>query len=72
MSDELFPKEYLLELKSYKMPFGKYKNYSISELPGHYLLWFKNKGFPKGKLGELMALMYEIRLNGLETLLRNI
>lgn len=60
----------LLELISFKMPFGKYKNYSICDLPEHYLLWFSQKGFPSGKLGILMATMYEIRLNGLEYLLK--
>ena len=53
-----------------KMPYGKYKGTAIYALPENYLLWFHRKGFPKGKIGNLLALMYEIRLNGLEYLLK--
>ncbi|MET4081214.1 uncharacterized protein (DUF3820 family) [Pedobacter sp. UYP30] len=59
----------LKELVEMEMPFGKYKGKLICNLPEDYLLWFKGKGFPKGKLGDLMATMFEIRLNGLEYLL---
>ena len=59
----------LLAVVSTKMPFGKYKNTLICDLPENYLLWFSGKGFPPGKLGNLLALMYEIRINGLEYLL---
>jgi len=52
------------------MPFGKYKGRTISDLPEHYLVWFHQKGFPEGKLGMLMATIYEVKLNGLEYLLR--
>jgi len=52
------------------MPFGKYKGQLIADLPEPYLLWFSRKGFPRGKLGVLLQTMYEIRLNGLEYLLR--
>jgi uncharacterized protein (DUF3820 family) len=62
--------EMLLELVRMKMPFGKYKDQLICNLPESYLVWFKSKGFPKGKLGMLLQTMYEIRLNGLEDLLR--
>lgn len=60
----------LLELVSFSMPFGKYKGYLICDLPEHYLVWFHSKGFPKGKLGDLLGTMYEIKLNGLEYLLK--
>jgi len=62
----------LKDLIRIKMPFGKYKGRVISELPEYYLLWFQRQGFPPGKLGMLMATMYEIRLNGLEELLKGI
>lgn len=55
-----------------QMPFGKYKGAYLSELPEYYLVWFKNKGFPKGKLGEQLQQVYEIKLNGLEEILRKI
>lgn len=51
------------------MPFGKYKGRLIADLPEDYLIWFKNKGFPPGKLGMLMNTCYEIKLNGLEEIL---
>ena len=54
------------------MPFGKYEGRYISDLPEYYLVWFKNKGFPKGKLGEQLQMAYELQLNGLEPILRNI
>ncbi|SFE92945.1 hypothetical protein SAMN05216167_12247 [Spirosoma endophyticum] len=62
----------LKELLIYKMPFGKYKDRLIKELPVSYLEWFAQKGFPPGKLGMLLQTMYEIRLNGLEYLLHGL
>jgi len=60
----------LLQLVKMEMPFGKYKGTILCNLPVSYLEWFKRKGFPKGKLGVLLETMYEIKLNGLEDLLR--
>ena len=59
----------LIEIIKTKMPFGKYKNYLICDLPDFYLEWFARKGFPKGKLGVLLQTIYEIKLNGLQYLL---
>jgi len=71
--EEVFPdKKQLIELLEFKMPFGKYKGRTIIDLPEHYLVWFSQKGFPQGKLGELMHLAYEIRLNGLEGMVKRI
>ena len=66
---EKINKEILIKLVEYKMPFGKFKDHLIIDLPEYYLVWFKQKGFPKGKLGELMELMLEIKINGLDYLL---
>lgn len=66
----LFNSNILKELVSFKMPFGKYKGIPICNLPEPYLVWFKQKGFPEGKVGNLLATMYEIKLNGLEYLLK--
>lgn len=62
--------EILLQLVSVRMPFGKYKDRLICDLPISYIEWFQRKGFPKGKLGMLLQTMYEIQLNGLEDLLK--
>lgn len=59
----------LVRLLSYKMPFGKYQHRLIADLPGHYLAWFAREGFPKGELGGLLALMYELDHNNLRSLL---
>jgi len=59
----------LTELVKMKMPFGKYKDVLLCDLPVSYLEWFQRKGFPKGKLGMLLQTMHEIRINGLEYLL---
>ncbi len=59
----------LKQLVSMRMPFGKYKGRTICNLPEPYLVWYRQKGFPKGKLGMLMQTIYEIKLNGLEELL---
>ena len=59
----------LLLLVTMRMPFGKYKDRLLADLPGHYLNWFARTGFPKGELGRLLALMQEIDHNGLKPLL---
>lgn len=51
------------------MPYGKYKGYYLIKLPENYLVWYRGKGFPAGKLGEQLQLIYEIKLNGLENLI---
>ncbi|WP_447589919.1 DUF3820 family protein [Aquipseudomonas campi] len=61
--------EDLLLLVTRTMPFGKYKDRLIADLPGHYLNWFAREGFPKGEIGRLLALMQEIDHNGLKPLL---
>lgn len=59
----------LVELAKMKMPFGKYQDRYLINLPEHYLVWFKQHGFPPGKLGRQLELVYEIKLNGLEHLI---
>jgi len=54
------------------MPFGKYKGSKLVDLPEPYVVWFSQKGFPKGKLGEQLKLMYEIKVNGLEYLFKGV
>jgi len=61
--------EALRELANYRMPFGKYKETRLMDLPEPYVVWFKQKGFPDGKLGRLLEEIYTIKVNGLERLL---
>lgn len=59
----------LEELVVARMPFGKYKDQLLVDLPMYYLEWYYGRGFPAGKLGMLLHTIYEIKLNGLEKLL---
>jgi uncharacterized protein (DUF3820 family) len=59
----------LVDIVKTRMPFGKYKDTLISDIPISYLEWMQRKGFPPGKLGMLMSTAYEIKLNGLDKLL---
>ncbi len=58
----------MLKLAGYRMPFGKYANHLLIDLPEPYVIWFANKGFPKGELGYLLKIVHEIKVNGLEYL----
>ncbi len=60
----------LIELVNTRMPFGKYKDCILCDLPEPYLVWFHQKGFPPGKIGVLLSTLYEIKLNGLQYLLK--
>jgi uncharacterized protein (DUF3820 family) len=62
----------LFQLLEMQMPFGKYKGRLLIDLPEPYLVWFRQQGFPKGKLGDLLQLCYEIKVNGLEGMVRSI
>ena len=67
-----FNPQMLIELVSMRMPFGKYKDLILCDLPETYLAWFHQKGFPPGNIGMLLSALYEIKLNGLEYLLKPI
>ncbi len=61
------------EIGKARMPFGKFgiKAYPpagvpIMDLPEEYLAWFRERGFPKGRLGELMAQVCEIKAVGMD------
>jgi uncharacterized protein (DUF3820 family) len=64
-----FDSKILVEIIQTKMPFGKYKGTLISDLPVYYLEWLHNKGFPASKLGMLLGSVYEIKINGLNSIL---
>jgi uncharacterized protein (DUF3820 family) len=60
----------LLELVEMRMPFGRYQGRPLIDLPEPYVVWFSQKGFPKGHLGDLLRMLYEIKVNGLEYLFK--
>ena len=69
----------LEELGETHMPFGKFgpKDYPprgvpIIDLPPEYLAWFKERGFPKGRLGELMAIVFEVKASGADAVFQPI
>ena len=65
----MFNPEILTDLIKVQMPFERYKGTVLSDLPVSYLEWFQRQGFPAGKLGMMLATVYEIKLNGLEDIL---
>lgn len=61
----------LEELAGYHMPYGRYGPKSfppdgmpIYELPAEYLHYFKVKGWPRGRLGELLEIVYQAKIDG--------
>jgi uncharacterized protein (DUF3820 family) len=66
----LFDSRLIYELTTVTMPYGRYKDRCLCDLPESYVIWFHRKGFPHGKLGTLLSLLYEIQLNGLQYLLK--
>lgn len=61
--------EVLIEIARMRMPFGRYAGRRLIDLPEPYVVWFRNQGYPKGRLGMLLATLFEIKANGLEVLL---
>lgn len=70
----MLDKDLLVESLTYPMPFGKFKSRPVADLPVFYLEWFlrKNNEFPKGKLGDIMAIVYQIKLNGLDDIIEKL
>ena len=61
----------LLRLANYRMPFGKHKGSLLIDLPEPYVVWFSKNGFPEGELGAMMAIVHEVKINGLEHLFKD-
>jgi uncharacterized protein (DUF3820 family) len=62
----------LIDIVNTRMPFGKYQNTLICDMPISYLEWLYKKGFPPGKLGMMLNTVYEIKTNGVDQILRQI
>ena len=65
-----FLSEEVIKAAGLRMPFGRFEGTRLIDLPEPYVVWFKQQGYPKGRLGQQMALVYEIKANGLEKLIR--
>ncbi len=65
----------LREIERTHMPFGKFgpqqfppHGVPIYDLPVEYLGWFAQKGgFPKGRLGHLLRVIYQMKVDGSDT-----
>ncbi len=66
----MIEKRHLVKIANTQMPFGKYQSRRLIDLPEEYLLWFRKKGFPAGELGQLLELTLELKIEGLEGLLK--
>ncbi|HVU02591.1 MAG TPA: DUF3820 family protein [Polyangiaceae bacterium] len=64
--------EALVRLVRARMPFGRYKGMRLVQLPEAYLVWFAQRGFPKGSLGEMLRSVYELKANGLGLVLSDL
>ena len=65
----------LAEIAAMRMPYGKFgpkecppAGVWICDLPIEYLAWFKERGFPKDRLGELLSAVYDIKSHGMDSL----
>ena len=61
----------LTDLATLHMPFGKYgpkhfppRGVVLCDLPVEYLAWFARKGFPQGRLGELLKIIHQLKVDG--------
>lgn len=71
MNTEIMNTASLKKILTMKMPFGKFKGSILIDLPETYVVWFHQNGFPDGEIGLLLAELYEIKVNGLEKLVKN-
>jgi uncharacterized protein len=65
----MYDRSFLIRLVNYKMPYGKFEGRYVTDLPVHYLEWFSRQGFPDGQPGQYLATMFEIKINGLNSIL---
>ena len=60
----------LAEVSRTVMPFGRYRGRRLVEVPAEYLQSFAGKGWPKGRIGELMQIVYQMKADGSEAVFR--
>ena len=70
MSEPLYPDaQHLRSLAAPRMPYGKYAGRLLVDLPEPYVVWLVANQLPDGLLGRQLLEIYEIKVNGLESLL---
>lgn len=69
-AEPAFDPQMLVDLARMEMPFGRYQGRRLIDLPEPYVVWFRKQGLPRGRLGLLLGLLYEVKANGLEHLVR--
>ena len=69
----------LAEIIGTCMPFGKYgpahfppRGVPLYDLPIEYLLWFSRRGFPKGRIGELLRIVHQLKTDGCDEIFDDI
>lgn len=72
--DDLLRDDALVELQEIaetRMPFGRYgprhfppRGLPIYNLPAEYLQYFATRGWPSGRLGELLSIVYQMKADG--------
>ena len=67
-TEKIQNREFMLKIARTRMPFGRYAGTLLVKLPEPYVAWFQRQGFPEGELGQMLAIVYEIKLNRLEYL----
>lgn len=65
-------RDYLIKLAGARMPFGKYTGRRLIDLPESYILWLLDKTTCGPELTRMLRSIYEMKLNGLEELVRPI
>ena len=71
MSEVLYPDpQQLRRLAAARMPYGKHAGRLLIDLPEPYVVWLVGNHLPNGQLGQQLLEIYEIKVNGLEELLR--
>ena len=67
-------RELLVEIGDTNMPFGRFgpdhfppRGLPIMDLPEEYLAWFQQRGFPNGRLGELLEVVWGIKDVGMDS-----